>query len=282
MNLTKRNQIILGLFVAGLLLVEVLAVTTYFPRGVDWSTAYRPAIWRILNGQALYSESIDSLFLGFTPWALIPLLPLAILPEEIGRILLLMISVAAFIYTARKLGANLLATVMVVLSPMAIHSMLNGNLDWLAVFGFAFPPGIGIFFISTKPQIGIAVGSYWLVESLRLDGVKATVRTFYPFLAMVIVSMLIWGFWPGYMTPQFSFAANSSLWPYSIPIGLLFLGLSIQRRNQKYAMVASPLLSPYVLFHSWIGVLMAMVTSTRAIIVTFIVLWVIVIYQLLG
>jgi hypothetical protein len=282
MKLSKRTQIVLVMFVVGLLLVEVFTVAKYFPGGIDWSTAYRPAIWRILNGQALYSDAIDPKFMGFTPWALIPLIPLALLPEEVGRVFLLLLTIAAFIFTAKRLGASMFTTILVVLSPMAIHSMLNGNLDWLATLGFVFPPGIGVFFISTKPQIGIAVGIYWLIESLRSEGLRATIKTFSPFLAMVIVSMLIWGFWPGYLDSQLNFSWNSSLWPYSIPFGLLFLGLAIQKRHQNYAMVASPLLSPYVLFHSWIGVLMATVTSTRATLIAFVAAWVIVIYQLLG
>lgn len=75
---------------------------------------------------------------------------------------------------------------------------------------------------------------------------------------------------------------NSSLWPLSIPIGLVLLVTAIQKREIKYSMPASPFLSPYVLFHSWSSAVVSLVTSPVQLFLTVISLWVIVAIQALG
>lgn len=281
MKSTLKSRPLLWLFISALLLALLWAGAEYLPRGVDWSTAYRPAIWRILRGEALYSEFVDGQFLGFTPWSLIPLIPLALLPEELGRAALFLISILAFMYTAHKLGAKPISNALLILSPPVIHGLLNGNIDWLATLGFVFPPQIGLFFISTKPQIGIAVGIYWLIDHWRSKGLADSVRVFAPFTITFVVSLLLWGLWPLNFNTQLNLWWNASLWPYSIPFGLLLLGLAINKRRNEFAMAASPLLSPYILFHSWVGALMSIIRSVPAMLLAFLGLWGLIIYRLL-
>ncbi len=144
--------------ILSLILVSLLG--NALPPAVDWETAFKPAVWKLLQGQSPYR--IEGYFNA--PWTLLPLIPLVLLPESIGRAAHAVITLAAFAYTAYKLGAKPLAMVILLLSPPVMHGLLNGNIDWLAVLGFVLPPQIGLFFITTKPQIGIAVGLYWLVD----------------------------------------------------------------------------------------------------------------------
>jgi len=51
---------------------------------------------------------------------------------------------------------------------------------------------------------------------------------------------------------------------------------SIRRQKIEYAMAASPCLSPYVLFHSWVGVILAIVSSVPETIAAVIGLWILV------
>ncbi len=206
------------------------------------------------------------------------LAPLALLPEAVGRVMLIFCGLISYAFIAHRLKAKLIAIVFLLLSPLVMHMLLNGNIDWLASFGFILPPQLGLFFISTKPQIGIAVAPFWLVEAWRQGGWKLVVRTFAPFTIVLLLSFVIFGFWPSY---SFSYGVaevwfNASLWPMSIPVGLALLVASIRKRKIEYAMAASPCLSPYALFYSWTGALLAIVSSTPETIAAVIGLWILV------
>jgi hypothetical protein len=60
----------------------------------------------------------------------------------------------------------------------------------------------------------------------------------------------------------------------SIPVGLALLVTAIRKQKIEYALAASPCLSPYVLLHSWVGVLLAIVSSTPETIAAVIGLWI--------
>jgi hypothetical protein len=164
------------------------------------------------------------------------------------------------------------------LSPPVVHTILNANIEWLTILGFAFPPSIGLFFVTIKPQTGFAVGIYWLFEAWRNGGIKQVVRVFTPVTAAFLVSFLLYGFWPLRMFGVIGYGANinSSLWPMSIPIGLVLLIASIQRQNVYHAMSASPFLSPYVLFHAWSSAVIALINNPLQLSAAVIGLWILV------
>jgi hypothetical protein len=143
------------------------------------------------------------------------------------------------------------------ISPPVIHSLYYAILDWLPLIGFTFPPAIGLFFVMVKPQMGSIVALFWLVESWRSGGLWKVVRVFAHFGVVLFISFLLYGFWPMYFREiqEFSQGWNASLWPGSIPIGIVFAMTSLRCREIRFAMAASPLLSPYVLLHAWFGAL---------------------------
>jgi hypothetical protein len=147
----------------------------------------------------------------------------------------------------------------------------------MAAIGFVLPPPIGLFFISVKPQMGIVVAPFWLIEAWRRGGWTQLIKTVAPFLIVLLISFALFGLWPITSIKQTAdIQWNSSLWPVSIPIGLTLFVTSIRKRKIEYAMAASPCLSPYVLFHSWIGVLLAIVASLPETIVAVIGLWILI------
>ena len=180
--------------------------------------------------------------------------------------MLIICGLASYAFVAYKLGAKPIAIIFLLLSPLVMHVLLNGNMDWLAVLGFIMPPQFGLFFISIKPQIGIAVAPFWLIEAWRVGGWKQVLRTFAPFTIVLLLSFAIFGLWPleavhENVTGVFF---NASLWPMSIPVGLALFVAAMRKRKIEYAMAASPCLSPYVLFYSWGGALLAIISSTPA------------------
>jgi hypothetical protein len=266
----RRGQILKFLAFWILIVVSIFVVVNYMPYGVDWHTVFRPATQAFLNLGSPYS--IDGYF--NPPWAVLPLIPLAILPERIGYAILILLSLAGFSYTAHRLGARPSTIVLLLLSPPVLHSLLNGNIDALTVIGFTMPSQIGLFFILIKPQIGIALAMYWLFEAWHKGGIREILRTFGPITIVLIVSFFLYGFWPQRFTHEINLWWNASLWPASIPVGIALLGRALLRKQKEFAIAASPFLSPYVLLHAWVGVLLAFISHIRWTVFAVVGLWV--------
>lgn len=246
----------------------------FVPPAIDWTITFRPAALTLLTGLSPYGR----VYYIHAPWTLIPLIPLALLPESVGRVMLLFCGLASYAFVAHTLGAKPIAVAFLLASPLVMHVLLNGNMDWLAVLGFVMPPQIGLFFISIKPQVGIAVAPFWLIEAWRNGGWRQAVRTFAPFTVVLLVSFLLFGFWPLETVREDITGVyfNASLWPMSIPVGLALFVTALRKRKLEYAMAASPCLSPYVLFYSWGGALLAIVKSVPETIAAVIGLWILV------
>jgi hypothetical protein len=257
------------------------ALSFVLPDGVDWQLTYRPAALAVLRGISPYDPSVSpEAPFAAAPWVVLPLIPLALLPIKVGRAIIFIAAFAAVIYVARKMRGSLLTSTLLLLSPPVLHMILNANVDWIPLLGFVLPPQIGLFFISTKPQVGYIVGVFWLFEAWRSGGWREVLRVFGPFTIVVALSFLLFGFWPmrgGELAGEISF--NASLWPLTIPVGLGLLVASIRKRDMRYAMGASPCLSPYVIFHSWSGAVMALVSSKWEFVAVFIGLWVLILIR---
>jgi hypothetical protein len=195
---------------------------------------------------------------------------------------LILLSLVAFAYTAYRLGASRLSIVFFLLSPLVMHGLLNGNIDALVVLGFILPPQIGLFFVLIKPQIGIAVAAYWLIETIREQRMRGFFIVFGPILSVSLASFLVFGLWPLRFGEEIDLWWNASLWPASIPVGLVLLVVAVRRRRIEYAMAASPCFSPYVLFHAWVGALLGVVAQTSETIAAVLGLWLLVILRSVG
>ncbi len=266
-----RSALAIGVALSVALLLSFVAAP-FVPRGVDWSTIFRPSALTLLSGHSPYGKY----YFVHAPWTLVLLMPLALLPEAAGRVMLVLCGLTSYAFVAYRLHAKPLAIVCVLLSPLVMHVLLNGNVDWLAILGFVLPPQLGLFFISIKPQIGIAVAPFWLLEAWHNGGWRLVIKTFAPFTAVLLLSFVIFGFWPTYSFSVIGVFYNASLWPVSIPVGLALLVTAIRKRKLEYAMAASPCLSPYLLFYSWGGALLAIVSSVPETAAAVIGLWILV------
>ncbi len=273
----KKQKIFLYLPLFGAIITVAWELSFYIPRGVDWYTAFRPATLEFLAGRSPYN--IDGFF--NPPWTLLPLIPFALVPENVGRTLLIFTGFAIFIYIGNRLGGSKWAIIAILLSPPIMHGMLNGNIDWLALLGVVTPPQIGLFFISTKPQIGIAITFFWLIEAWRNGGWREILRVFLPITMATLLSLIFYGLWPLRAGVEVGLWWNASLWPMSLPIGIVLLVTAIRKRKINYAMGASPCFAPYILFHSWIVAVYALIESTPETIAVVIGLWLLVILRLM-
>ncbi len=281
----KYRQSLIIALLAILVVVLVVVMSLTLPPGIDWRDTYRPATLAMLQGRNPYDLEVapEAPFFA-APWGLLPLIPLALLPLEVGRSILLIISLISFAYTGKRLGANRIGLAAFLLSPPVMHCLLNANVEWLPLLGFVLPPQIGLFFIAVKPQTGFAVGIFWLFQAWRQGGWREVIRIFTPVTLVLFLSFLLYGPWPFRFGNVFGIARtfNASLWPMSIPVGLTLIVTAVRQKKIKYAMPASPCLAPYVLFHSWSSALVALSAQTTEMVTAVIGLWLLVILRTIG
>jgi hypothetical protein len=246
---------------AGLLtLILGFVVGALLPPGIDWRHAFRPAALALASGQSPYT--VEPFYAA--PWSLLPLVPLALLPEAAGRGLLFILSLMTLMLVAHRMGANPITLVAFLLSPPVIHGLLNANIDGLAMLGFILPPQIGLLFVLIKPQVGIGLAVFWAVQAWQKGGLRCLLETFAPVALVTAASIVLFGPWPLRFQelPLRSQAFNASLWPSTLPIGLALLAASIRRKQSRFAIAASPCFSPHVMFHSYAGALSTLLPAT--------------------
>lgn len=274
--LHKKNLQFGGILILGIALVAAMSI--YLPQAIDWHGAFRPAALEILHGRSPYNAE------GFfnPPWTAVLLLPFAILPENIGRAVMALVSLITYTYVARQLGATKLAIIFLLISPPVLHGILNGNIDWLVTLGFVLPPWLGLFFLAIKPQLGMITMVFVLFSSWKTGGLRKAFFTLAPFGIASTIAIGIFGPWFLNIKSEINLAGNASLWPLSIPVGLALLIRATRMNEIRFSMAASPCLSPYVILHSWIVALLAIACMTLETIVVVVGLWIVVIYRLIG
>lgn len=252
-------------------------MAAFLPPAVDWQEAYRPAVVKLVSGESPYEVS------GYfnPPWALLPLLPIALLPQPIGRAIAVLVAIAAYGYIAYKMGADRKTLLIFMLSPPILHSLLNGSIDWLGALGYVLQPQIGLFFVLIKPQIGVGVAIFWFIQSWRKGGWRELLRVFAPITIVTLISLVVYGRWPLRVEREIELWWNASLWPLSIPIGLTLLVAAVKREELNFSIASSPFLSPYVLLHSWMGALFALSSSFAYMAAAVVGLWIVVLLQFL-
>jgi hypothetical protein len=282
-KLLPQNPKPYQLFLPGTIAIVLFGIIVWglsmvLPPAIDWQTAFRPAALKLIAGRSPYE--VEGFFNPF--WGLIPLIPMAVFPEQVGRAMLFVATLLSFAYIAHRFGARPLATLFILLSPPAMHGLLNGNIDWLALLGLVFPPWVGLFFVMIKPQLGLAIAIFWTIEAWRDGGWRGVVRLLWPITTVFLLSLLVFGPWPLNSAKEVDLWWNASLWPASIPVGLVLLTTALRTRKINFAMGASPCLSPYVLLHSWIIALFAIVHLLPELIMAVIGLWILVAIRFIG
>jgi len=260
-----------------LLMIFSISAVLYLPPAVDWET-FRPAARALVRGQNPYHvEAFNN-----PVWTLVPFIPFAFLPEQVGRGLLFVVAVGTFAYVAFRMGATPIQLGLFLVAPPLLHGLLNGNIEWLVLLGVTGAPRIGLFFVLIKPQVGLGIALFWLVDSFRAGGAREVVRVFTPVTVAFLGSFALFDMSQLRAIRLVGDYWNASLWPYSLLPGLYLLYRAVQTRNVKPAIATSPMLSPYALFHSWIVVVVAVLGHTRLVAMIVGAMWGLVIINVLA
>ena len=237
------------------------------PIPCDWIWAFRPATLALLAGQSPYLIMSEKFYNA--PWALIPLIPIALLPDMLGCMVIILVSVFAFGFSAYRFKARPVAMIAFVLSPFVMRCIWNGNIDWLPLLGLTLPPWLGLFFIATKPQTCGLVAIYWLIEAWKSGTV---IRTFAPVVVATLLSFVLYGPWP---LRAAGAVQTNQLWPMSIVASVVLFVVAYARKDIVYSAAASPFLSPYAWTHSFSVVLLPLLRYQWVMVTVTVVLWII-------
>ncbi len=222
---------------------------------VDWKGCIRPDTLELISGHSPYAAGC-----GLNPpWTYLLLAPIALLPPALGAAVLFVLTYLLYAFAFMRLGAKPLQVLGLVLCPFVFINAQNGNIDFLPVLGMVLPPQIGLFFVVMKPQMGVGIALFWLVEAWHTGRLREVVRVFGPVTLAYLVSFGLFGLWPLRFLKQPADPFNASLWPLALPIGLGLLIYALRSRNKLLAISATPFLAPYINIHSYAILLFAFI-----------------------
>lgn len=252
----KKRLLLIGV-VSLLFVVIYFGINQIWPIvGIDWKETFYPAARAVLDGKSPYLVPT----LRNAPWTILLILPFALFSETAGGILFFIVSFGLYAWTAYRLNASRMALAVFLLSPPVVYGLRMLNVDVFVLIGFTLPASIGLFFVLIKPQMGIAMIPFWLAKAYQQGGVKQAFRTFMPVTIALALSFLLFGNWlSGKQADLLVSFWNASLWPWAIPIGVVLLALALRDLRDDFAMAASPFLSPYLAYHSWVSVLAGLI-----------------------
>ncbi len=197
------------------------------------------------------------------PWVAFFLAPLSLIPHELGRILISLLNIFVTSMVVLKYGGDKSALLITLTSYPFLFLLSTGSIEWMPMLGLLLNWPI---LILAKPQSGALVLLVWLKRTQRKLMLILSIATF------LGLSFLIWPGWPWLMLENIqtlpaelaSPLNKINLWPWGIPFGLISLYYAWVRDNELLAIVATWLLTPFLVYHSLtMGMALLAVRSPR-------------------
>lgn len=218
-------------------------LAAYYPPGVDWVETFSQ-VWRQWRDPYAIPTFANP------PW-IFALLPHAILPLAWGNAINFGLNVAALVAISRRYGGDGLTLALVFTSPPFFDLARTNNVEWIPMLALLLPPSFGLPLLVLKPHtLGGIVLIWWKRATNRL-------LLLLPLAAVVALSFVIWGFWPGRMWSPQQTMWNFAPWPLGLPLAAYLLYRAYQADDVIMAAAATPFLTPYIAPYS-IAALMAL------------------------
>ena len=166
-KITLKSKRLLLVLLGIAMLFLLLAFYFFLPVGHEWSHTFRPAALRLIQGISPYN---DQGYLGYynSPWLLLPIIPFALLPEQLGYAFFTLFGLLAFTFIAYRCKVKSWFVIPILLSYPVTFCLYRGQVDWLVLLGITLPPQFGLLLVLAKPQIGIGIAVYWLISAFRI------------------------------------------------------------------------------------------------------------------
>ena len=188
------------------------------------------------------------------PWAPLLISPLGALPDRLATALLNGASVVALAVVIRRLGGRDWLAIPLLVSPLGFWLCRNGQVDAVILLSLLVTNGLELLIVIAKPQVAVGV----VVSRLRRAGPRWPVYLA-PLLVGGLLSLVIWPGWPlavaSASASHVGVDWNSAAWPYGVPFGLALLWAAWRRGDDGLALLATPLLFPFVNAPSYLGAL---------------------------
>lgn len=239
-----------------LILVAVLAMVLalHYVRISDSMRDVYGVDYRLFFQPALHSSNPYDIKGFFNPFWL---LPFAAITEVFGVYQVdvwVTMNICLFLFVYLKMKVPTWAILPLFFFSGAVWSCFVGNAEGLVALGLILPPPIGLIFLMMKPQIGMALLAYYMLDSVLHTAVdwRKFLKLIAPLAVVGVVSVLIYGLWFTHSALVMGMDHNSiHFFPYGLPMGIALIVAGVSRKNIGYALMAIPLTTPYMIFHTW-------------------------------
>ena len=241
-TLDASSQRRLRYIVIGFLVLLVPAVLwglhEFYPVGADWESAFFPAMRH-------FREPYDVYYFTSPPWAL-PLLPHALLDLQWSNAINMCLNILALAALIWRYKGGAFAFILTFTSPIFLKLAHANNIDWLPTLAFLIPPMWGLPLLALKPQVLGGAALIWWKKRRFSPWMLA------PLAGVVILSLVIWGFWLPDVNglPADADLWNFAPWPFGIPAGIYLIYRAWQKDDEILAAAATPFFVPYFGVHS--------------------------------
>jgi hypothetical protein len=234
---------------------QVMAVIWWIAAQVMNSTGvnvWHDQIYTFRESAAHFFEPYQIIGFVALPWAVVALAPFALLPLAPSILLQACLYFALITLFIFKFKGDVSAVVLTLTSFIALDAVLEMNFDWAVMIGLVIPVTWSSPFLLLKPQL--ALGYYFGVPPK--EWWKIALVT----LAMVTISVLIWGNWFGAwlngagdgIVDRMVNVAPSQLigYPIALIIGVVLAWQSFRRKDPLLGIIAWIFFTPYLAMYS--------------------------------
>jgi hypothetical protein len=266
-NSTNSDSSGKKLFALGVAIGVSVLVAILIPDYASDFTCFYQAGSAIVSFQSPYSAECY-----YSPvWVALLFSPLSVFTRDIAYRIYAAILFVSYIFIIWKISKQRLHISLIAsFSPFVYMTMQYGNIDWLVLLGLISPKIIGIWLITTKPQMGFTLAILWGWRIFKERGAKSLFITFAPVTLGLIVSFLLGMRLPN---PENLSAWSADIWPFGLLLGIPFLVIAIQKKDDYLALATAPLLAPYFGPMSWAAILPVAMRSRKYITVALVFSW---------
>lgn len=183
----------------------------------------------------------------FTPYTLLPYA----LAEKLHAVIAFTVYGVAVLNLSRKSTRPALLALCFI--PFLWYTVLWGNIEYMVLIAVFLSAPLGLWLVLAKPQMGLFIAVIMLLEYYQQHSIKRTIAIAMPLIAASLLSVALGMF---QHTPV-NVYWNDALWPWGLIGGLPLAVYALWRRDRVYALAASVLCMPYLLYTSWCALLPA-------------------------